>query len=517
MPENIKKYLAWLIILSTVVRAFIAGFIELGNDEVYYWTYALYPDWSHFDHPPMVGFIIQLFSLDLLLKDEFFIRLGSIIFGAVNTWLIYLIGAKIKDSLTGFYAALLYTTSIYCFIITGIFILPDTPQVLFWLISLYLIVCSLPDTEISSKSKQNLLFFGLVIGFGMLSKYTSVFLWVGSFLYILLYNRNWLKTKELYISGFITIICFLPVILWNINNDFISFTYHSERVDIFNSGIRFDYFFTEVLGQFFYNNPVNVLLILAAVIALIKHKEFLHLSYIRLLLWMSVPLIFTFLTFSLFRRTLPHWTGPAYIGLILIAAAYLRDSLSSKRFILIPNWAKSAIFFLMIVLVLGIGEIRFGWINLAKYGDDISVEMFGWDQAGKQFARIYNDDIQEKQMKDNTVIIANKWFPAAHIDYYIATPLGIDLFAYNSISEIHKYAWINKNRGGAPIGCDAYFITTSLHFKDPNELYQNNFETIATPDTITIYRATRPAKEVYIYRMYNLIEPPAFDLPGDLR
>ena len=345
MPENIKKYLVWLIILSTVVRAFIAGFIELGNDEVYYWTYALYPDWSHFDHPPMVGLVIQFFSLDLLLNDEFFIRLGSIVFGAVNTWLIYLIGAKIKDSLTGFYAALLYTTSIYCFIITGIFILPDTPQVLFWLISLYLIVCALPDTETSSKSRQKLLFLGLVIGLGMLSKYTSVFLWAGSFLYILLYNRNWLKTKELYISGFISIILFLPVILWNVTNDFISFTYHSERVDIFKSGIHLDYFFTEVLGQFFYNNPVNVLLILVAVIALIKHKEFLPLSYLRLLLWTSVPLIFTFLTFSLFRRTLPHWTGPAYIGLILIAAAYLRDSLSSKKFVLIPNWAKSAIFF----------------------------------------------------------------------------------------------------------------------------------------------------------------------------
>jgi hypothetical protein len=143
--------------------------------------------------------------------------------------------------------------------------------------------------------------------------------------------------------------------------------------------------------------------------------------------------------------------------------------------------------------------------------------MVGWEQAGKQFARIYNDDLQEKRMKDNAVIIANKWFPAAHIDYYIATSLGIDLFVYNSLNEIHKYAWINKKRGEAPIGCNAYFITTSLHFKDPNELYQNDFETIATPDTITIYRANRPVKEVYIYRMYNLIEPPTFDLPDDLR
>ncbi|HSG68384.1 MAG TPA: hypothetical protein VK994_06745, partial [Bacteroidales bacterium] len=55
-----------LILLSLIVRGFLAAFLEFGNDEVYYWTYALYPDLSHFDHPPMVGFLIQLSTLDLL-------------------------------------------------------------------------------------------------------------------------------------------------------------------------------------------------------------------------------------------------------------------------------------------------------------------------------------------------------------------------------------------------------------------------------------------------------------------
>jgi len=80
-PSNIHKSLLILIIVSTAIRALIAGFIELGNDEVYYWTYALYPDLSHFDHPPMVGYVIQMFTLNLNLSGEFFIRLHSFFSG----------------------------------------------------------------------------------------------------------------------------------------------------------------------------------------------------------------------------------------------------------------------------------------------------------------------------------------------------------------------------------------------------------------------------------------------------
>jgi len=88
MPEKkIYKVLVLLIGISAIVRAFFAWALEFGNDEVYYWTYALYPDLSHFDHPPMVGFVIQLFSLDLLFNNELFIRLGSVILGSVNTWI----------------------------------------------------------------------------------------------------------------------------------------------------------------------------------------------------------------------------------------------------------------------------------------------------------------------------------------------------------------------------------------------------------------------------------------------
>jgi len=254
--SKIEKQLFLLILFSAIVRGFIAGFIEFGNDEVYYWTYALYPDWSHFDHPPMLGWVIQIFTLNLFFDSEFFIRLGSVVFGSINTLLIFLIAKKIYNERAGFIASLLYTSSIYCFVIAGIFILPDTPQSLFWMLSIYLLTNVVSADNNFSKQKFFLLLAAIALGLGMLSKYTTVFVWIGFGLYVLIYARKWFKTWQLYVSVLISFLLILPILYWNIQNDFISFTFHSERVDVSSSGLHLDYFFRELFGQIVYNNPI---------------------------------------------------------------------------------------------------------------------------------------------------------------------------------------------------------------------------------------------------------------------
>ena len=105
-----KQKLLLLIIISTLIRLLLGGMTGLGNDEVYYWTYAKYPDWSHFDHPPMVGFFQQIFSLNLLFQSELALRLGFVIAGSLSTLLLFLIGKEVKDERTGLIAAVLDNT-----------------------------------------------------------------------------------------------------------------------------------------------------------------------------------------------------------------------------------------------------------------------------------------------------------------------------------------------------------------------------------------------------------------------
>ena len=236
IQENkIDKYIAWLLIISALVRGFLAAFIEFGNDEVYYWTYAMYPDWSHFDHPGMVGWLMQIFSLNLLFSSEFALRLSSIIFMTIDTYIIYRIGCEIKNKIAGFYAALLYTASLYCFVITGIFIMPDTPLMMFTLLAIYSFLKALHPVNLVNPVKNNkyLVLGGLFSGMALLSKYSAIFIWVGVGLYVLLFDRKQLKNKYLYLSALISVVCLLPVLIWNLQNDFISFTFHGDRVSFF--------------------------------------------------------------------------------------------------------------------------------------------------------------------------------------------------------------------------------------------------------------------------------------------
>lgn len=519
--KKIRQYLILLIAISTLIRAFIAATIELGNDEVYYRLYALFPDWSHFDHPLMVGITIQFFSLNLLLDSELFIRLGAVVFGAANIWTIYLIGRTIKNERTGFYAALLYTASIYAFIITGVFILPDTPQNFFWLLGILFMVKAVPMCPKLPMSGLRMLRMGFVIGLAILSKYTSVFLWIGALLYIVLFNRDWLKNKWLYYSLAITAIISLPILIWNIQYDFISFTYHGERVDMSGYTINIDYFLTEILGEFLYNNPVNFILILITLIVIARKKLQLTKAYLRTILLVSLPLILTFLIFSLFRKTLPHWSAPAYTTLLILVAAWI-DQLKRENTLRVPVIVVTSLSVLILIVVLGYSQIKYGFIdfeylheNYSIKTDDPSLDMFGFEQAGDAFKQIVMQDQSTGLMSEESILVGSFWFPLANFDYYAASPIGMKSYGIGRLDQIHKYAWINQENGGFKKGMDAYYITTTRDYRSPFGNLDTFFEEMFPADTILITKNDRVVKKAFIYRLKNLQKIPIDELVVD--
>ncbi|MDN5349034.1 MAG: hypothetical protein PWQ54_430 [Bacteroidales bacterium] len=511
--KTFPKQLWWLLIISFVIRAFLAAWIELGNDEVYYWTYALYPDWSHFDHPPMVGWMIQLFSLNLLFDSELFLRLSSVVLMTINTFLIYLIGTKLRDSRTGFYASLLYTASIYAFVITGIFILPDTPQNFFWLLSLWSFIQAFTSDH-ERKQHQFMLLAGIFTGLAMLSKYTSVFLWFGVVLYILIDKQKWLKKWSLYVAILFSILLLAPVLFWNLQNDFVSFSFQSERVGFLDSSLRPDLFFTELAGQFIYNNPVNVVLIILSLVAMYKAKKTFHFGESKLLICIAFPLIGIFLFFALFRATLPHWTSPAYNTLIFFAAARLAEKQQYPGY-KIPKSIQTALVLLIVVLLLGSLQIKFALIPIAdkqayhQLGkNDVTLDMFGWRGMDKQFKSVVNKHIKSGEMSSNDGIISNNWFPMSHIDYYIARPLQMTVLGLGKPENLHKYMWINQKRGGFQIGKDYWYITNSRDYTAPQDLYDEYFRQIIPSDTLTVMRNGIPAKRYFVFLLKDLKKLP---------
>jgi len=504
-----KKFLFLIVSINLFIKLFPAILLELGNDEVYYWTYALYPDWSHFDHPPMVGVTIQFFSLNLLFDNELFIRLGSLIFSSINLILLYYLVKKIYDDHSARIAVLLYTASFYFNIIAGLLILPDSPLMFFVMMALYFGVPSILVKNPTRHDFVKILLFGFFTGLAFLSKYHSLFLWFGFGLYVLVNNRIWLRKPVFYLSIFISVILMLPVLHWNIKNDFISFTFHGNRVGLFQNPLDYISFLQFNVGQIFYQNPVLFVIFVIAIFKFFSIKSCRSNQVNNLMIYLSLPLIILFTVFSLFRNTLPHWSGPAFLGLLIMSSEWLKHSLvrSQRNVVRLLLIANSLVF---VVIILAFFQINSGFIKLTKEKqeptelgeDDFTLDMYGWEQSKEKFIDFLSKEGIDLNDTRNVNIISNKWFPAAHLDYYIAHPLNIDLFALGKIGDTHKYFWMNKTKSLHPTD-RFYFITSSQQYYSPDN-YSNYFEKIIPVDTLTIGRNGKPVKNLFIYKMTEL-------------
>ena len=414
----------------------------------------------------------------------------------------------VKDEYAGLFAAFLLNTSIYSSVIAGTFILPDTPQLLFWLLSIFFLLRSIVNVP-DKKGRGNWLIAGTCIGLATLSKYHGVFIGLGAFLYVLIYNRAWLKEPTFYLGIFLALVCITPIIYWNFENHFITFTFQGERVTP-TTGFHPEYLLRELVGQFLYNNPVNYVIVVMAMMAVFKGIPFIEKKYLRLLLLNGLPLWATFTSFAIFRETLPHWSAPAFTPLLIVSAAFLRhrDIHEKEKSPKIPGIIKTATYLIVVLAFLAILLINYLPGTFGKTGDkqhygqnDFTLDMYGWHQISAQFDALNKKLVQENAMKSSDPIIATKYFRAPFVDYYVATPIHKKVLAIGTLHNIHKYAWIDGYRGGMKPGENAYFISTSNYYVDPEAKLSEYFQNIQPLDTITVRRSGKTVYYAFVYKL----------------
>ena len=492
-----KKVTLLVIFFSTLIRIFLAVQLELGNDEVYYWLYAKYPDLSHFDHPPFVGFFIQLFTFDLYFDSELAIRLASIIPASISMYIVFLIGTYLRDEKIGFISVLLYNISIYGFILSGLFILPDTPLVLFWLLSFYFLLQALPKVP-SKYSRFKLFIAFFFIGVAIYSKYQAFFLLFGVALYVLFINRDWLKDWSLYIALLLPTSFILLIFLWNYNNEFISYTFHNNRVSLFSLNFNKDSFLREWLGQILYSNPYIYIMIVVMFMSLIRKKTTIQRGVLWMFLFFSLPLIFVTSYLSLFRDTLPHWCGISYITLLPLLAIFIENRRNIERNLKI-GFSVFTVFTIVASFV-----VNNGWFltrqtpdKKEQYGrNDVILDVYGWKQASKKVSNFL-----KAEKLNNLPIVSDKWYPAAHIDYYIARLNHMNVYGLGELTNIHKYYWINKELPPIENYKEHLYITDSRNYRHPKEVYVNGYKEYELLSEFPINRAGQIVKYVFLYRL----------------
>lgn len=505
-----KLKLTWLVWIATLVRCLVALIVELGNDEVYYYTYAVQPDWNHFDHPPLVGSVIRFFTLQLYASSTFTMRLGAIICAMISTGLIFHVGRIIRNERTGFIAAILYSASIYTSIISGLFILPDSPATVFWLAAIYCMLKAIGIGDYSPSQRSSaLLWVGLWIGLATLSKVHGVFLWFGFGTYILIYQRSLFQRLNLYLSVVISLVLISPILHWNIQNDFITWRFHGDRVTP-TEGIQLKSFLTALIGQFLYANPLVAIFCVGGLAAYYRHALPTLRPAGRLLIWVGLPIIIVTTVVSLFRPVLPHWSGLGLIPMMLLAATGADLHLNSGRpWLFYQKLLNGLLQCILVIIFIGVFLILYYPGTLGNQEErhrgkgDFTLDMYGWRELPVIFSEVRAQDTVSGAMHADAALMVHKWFPGGHLYFYLARPLKMRTVGHGTLKDLHKFAWLNQHEGYIEKGEDAYFVVPSNYYVDPFTLYGEDFERIELAAQIPQERSGQTARYWFIYRLKN--------------
>jgi 4-amino-4-deoxy-L-arabinose transferase-like glycosyltransferase len=232
--EGRHRSLDWDLALAVLtgaalLRLVFAGLIPLFPDETYYWEWSRHLAAGYFDHPWGIAALIRgglrLTALAGVAPSPIAVRLLVIVSGFFACW----IGAGVARHLGGDRAGLLAAVvfSVMPLAAAGMVLAtPDVPLLLGTAAALYGIVRALECPPRSTASMVWWAGAGVALGLAFSSKYTSILL-VGAT--IAFGTRRGLRSRlgepGPYVACLLATLVFVPVLLWNAQHGWISFTF----------------------------------------------------------------------------------------------------------------------------------------------------------------------------------------------------------------------------------------------------------------------------------------------------
>ncbi|NPA72990.1 MAG: glycosyltransferase family 39 protein [Gammaproteobacteria bacterium] len=406
-----------LVLFMTALHLILAFKAELGGDEAHYALYGLMPDWSYFDHPPMVGWL-QIIPMWLAPYD-WSARLVPITLYVLLNGLLYQVTVQLFSSAQhnrewsnaseldpnyrwiGFWSLVLLNTSLLLPLM-GMAMLPDNPLMVVTL-ALILVVIKLLKTD----QFKYWIALGLLVGLAGLSKYTAVTLVVSLLLLMAVENRfYWLRQKGLWIAIAIAIAMMSPVLYWNAIHDWASFIYQIDH------GTKSDFWSWARVGktQLIQFASYTPLLFLLGWWAMLNPKHYRHAGS-RLLLLFSLPITVLFFWGSGYEESLPHWVSLAWLLLIPIIV-YQLWSLRQRI------WVK-ALTAVQIVLFGGFTLLMHSllfspWIAVADHQNPVQGD-YGWPTATQTALELQK---QHATPEHPLPLFVPNWSIASHLAWY---------------------------------------------------------------------------------------------------
>lgn len=496
--------LFWILTtVTTFARLSIIGKLGLTVDEAHYWVYSKFLDLSYYDHPPMIGYIIKLFT-DIFGINEFAVRLPSVIIFVIASWLFFLCVKKLFNEKIAFIGIVLLNILPVFSFLGAVVTIPDSPLSLFWLLAFYLFI-----NLTQSGNKKYWYIIGVVTGFALLSKYTAVMIYPSIILFLLCSkeHRFWFARKEFYLSVIISFIIFLPVVIWNLQNNWASFGFQLQHGfgKTFPS-FSFTLFGRSIGAQAGYVSPFLFIFYCYVMFVLIKdafckkQKDALYVASF------SLPVLLFFNAIATFNEILPHWPAMGYLILTIYAAFLINKFWDNSKFRKIIYFSCGFALFLDLIVPIHCiykfipiepflpqkeaQKVEFG-IKRAEIVD-VSNDLFGWKELSSEINEIYDTYPDNKK----PFIFTHKSYLASQIYFY--TP---DKRVYCLSGKIDAYDLWQRDLSDLK-NKDGLFVASNMFdFEHPEKVYP--FGEFEQPMEVPVYRNGELVKKFWITKCKN--------------
>lgn len=322
---DFQKQVIWLIAGLLILRIgylFLSPY-NLHGDEAQYWAWSKDLDWGYYTKPPGIAVVIAFFTA-IFGDSEWAVRIGSSILHSITAFVIYRTGRTLFSGATGFWAAAFYILMPGVFYSSNI-ISTDVPLLLCWAIALNAWVHLRQEV-----TWQRAVQLGLSLGLGFLSKYAMLFFLPPLFLAIIFDPLT--RRALISLSGVIVLslflVCVIPNMIWNMQNDFATLTHTAANADYVAGSIPFKplkllEFHAQQLAVF---GPVSFILMFIAIFAAFKNRSLSPSKYLAL--FILSPLVIISVQ-ALLSKADANWAVTGYVAGSLLVAHYC-----------VKNWPK---------------------------------------------------------------------------------------------------------------------------------------------------------------------------------
>ena len=216
--------LVLILTAASALRFLGLGGLPLIGDESYYWLWSRQPAWSYYDHPAGVALLVRA-STAVAGQGHLGIRWLNALVGTAAVFLAWLVGRRLLSARAGLFAAAALALGAP-YVLTSRFVYTNTLPLLFTLLNL---LALWRMTQEHAGPGHGLL-FGLSLALLFNTKYVAYVYALSLAVAVLIDHRSLLGTRRFWVGAAVGALGLLPVLLWNLEHDWISFRWQLSHL-----------------------------------------------------------------------------------------------------------------------------------------------------------------------------------------------------------------------------------------------------------------------------------------------